>query len=141
MVAGKPIVAVTPVTGSTNRPLARPRGFTIEAASLPPDLGHVTSADGRDVLGSPLDPSVEQRSAAGLSDEFRAVWADTTFSASNRTTRARVAAIPRLNPVAIVIPAYRGVATTLACLRSVFASGPTSPPTSNSTICSATPLP
>ena len=124
MVAGKPIVAATPVTGSTNRPLARPRGFTIEAASLPPGLVHVTSADGRDVLGSPLDPGVEQRSAAGLSDEFRPVWADTTFSASNRTTRARVAAIPRPNPVAIVIPAYRGVATTLACLRSVFASVP-----------------
>ncbi len=129
-VAGRSIVAAGPLTWSANRPLARPRGFTIDAASLPSGPVHVVGADGRDLLGSPLDPSAEQRSAAGLADSFRPIWVDATSLPSRRPDSARVSAEPvaRRPPAAIVIPAYRGAAAILACLRSVFASTPPNTP-------------
>jgi GT2 family glycosyltransferase len=51
--------------------LARPRGFVVPAARLSAPAGawHVLTEDGRDLLGSPLDPMAEQRAgrAAALS--------------------------------------------------------------------------
>ena len=125
-----PIVATDPVAWSANRPLARPRGFAVDAASLPPGLVRITGPDGRDLLGSPLDPGAEQRSAAGLADDFRPVWADVALSRPYRpqSTEAEGGGTPPRPPAAIVIPAYRGAAATLACLRSVWASVPPNTP-------------
>ncbi len=139
-VAGTSIVVAGPVAWPTNRPLARPCGFTVDFP-LSPGLVHVTGPDGRDLLGSPLDPGAEQRSAAGLSDSFHPTWADTSFSFSRRRKKAGVkgtAGSPLL-PVTIVVPAYRGLETTLACLHSVFASVP--PGTSVHVIDDASPEP
>ena len=58
----------TSMTADTERPLARPRRFQIAAERLAGLRGavRVLGPDGRDLLGSPLDPSAEARSAAGL---------------------------------------------------------------------------
>jgi GT2 family glycosyltransferase len=99
------------------RPLARPRRFQVAAADLPPGLLRVTGPDGRDLLGSPLDPAAERRSAAGLEAGFQPVWADVIGPAPATSPRA-----PR--PVDVVVPVYGGRAQTLACLDSVLASLP-----------------
>jgi hypothetical protein len=53
-----------------SKPLARPRGFRIPAAQLLQfdGLVHVRGPDGRNLTGSPLDPSAERRSAVIASD-------------------------------------------------------------------------
>ncbi len=74
-------------------PLARPRGFAIDCPRGA--RVRVTDMDGRDLLGSPLGG------------------------------RARAAAAPRpsgTDTVAVVVPVYRGLAQTLACVRSVLAT-------------------
>ena len=100
------------------RPLAQPRSFVLPAASLEP-LGHpiqVTSANGQPLLGSPLDPGLEARSAEGTEPRFAPSWAGVAGSS------------PRTRPAAentqIVIPVYRGIAATLACINSVLATVP-----------------
>ena len=103
------------------RPLARPRRFAIAADALPPGLVHVRGADGRDLLGSPVDPGLEARSAAGLAPgQWTPIWADVTPPAN--------ATPPVTRPVDVVIPVYGAAgqdpATTLACLDSVLASLP-----------------
>jgi GT2 family glycosyltransferase len=78
------------VTFAGTSPLARPRGFRM--ACPPARVVRVLDADGRDVLGSPLGG------------------------------RARVRPAPRPtgeSGVAVVVPVYRGLPQTLACLRSV----------------------
>jgi GT2 family glycosyltransferase/glycosyltransferase involved in cell wall biosynthesis len=75
-------------------PLARPRGFT---STVPAGLAvHVRGPDGRDVLGSPLPAAVPT---------------------IPKPRRARPAACPGL-AVDVIIPVYRGLDATLACLRS-----------------------
>jgi GT2 family glycosyltransferase/glycosyltransferase involved in cell wall biosynthesis len=89
---------------SNNSLLGRPRGFAVPAAALRgmPGPLHVLGRDGRDLLGSPLDP--------------RAVPAPMPVDAT----------IPRLagpsvrrSPVAVVMPVYGGANHTLACIDSV----------------------
>ena len=98
------------------RPLARPRRFVVAAADLPPGLLRVTGPDGRDLLGSPLDPAAERRSAAGLDSGFQPVWADVTGSPPIKAARARA--------VDVIVPVHGGGTQTLACLDSVLASLP-----------------
>ncbi len=96
-------------------PLAQPRAFSLAAADLPASAVHV-QANGRDLLGSPLDPGLERRSAAGLATRFQPVWADIVGPAP--------AIQPRRRAIDVVVPVYGGAAATLACLDSVLASLP-----------------
>jgi GT2 family glycosyltransferase/glycosyltransferase involved in cell wall biosynthesis len=104
----------------TMPPLARPRHFTVSAADLPAGALHVTGPDGRDLLGSPLDPGLERRSAAALAAGqaplWAPVWADVVGTAPNGS--------PRTGPVDVVVPVYGGFEQTMACLDSVLATLP-----------------
>ncbi len=100
-----------------SRPMARPRGFRLHAAGLPPGPVAFTGTDGRALLGSPVDPGLERRSAAGLEASFTPVWAD--------VRGVPPTAVPARPPVDVVVPVFRGLQTTLACLHSVL---PTLPP-------------
>ncbi len=121
--------------------LARPRGFRVPAAKLAGFAGklHIRGADGRDLLGSPLDPGSEQRVGAAA-----AMALAQQYPAAKRARRQHiVAAVPALpvdavapcppigvsrrrRSVDIVVPVYGGAALTLACLDSVLADLPPS---------------
>ena len=128
------LVADLPETEAT-RPLARLRRFHIAA---PPQDGplKICGTDGRDLMGSPLDPGAERRSAA-LASRLIAAHAPAS-KATRRPIRApdRVAvpadivglpaqavAAPQ-RPVAVVIPVYGTRDLTLACIASVQATVP-----------------
>jgi GT2 family glycosyltransferase len=116
-VAGHRITAREPLEDPDfGRPMARPRRFTIPAAALPTGLLDVTGAGGRALLGSPIDPGLEQRSAAGLDTGFTPVWADVTGPARTSPSKRR--------PIDVVVPVYRGLNLTMACLHSVLATLP-----------------
>lgn len=121
-------------------PLARPRGFRLPAsriAGLAMPLA-LRDAEGRDLLGSPLDPTAERRSAEAMARAIaRATGGGCADKAKPpaRATFAAHAAIhadlhgspaerarTRPRPVSIVIPVYLGRDETLACLESVFAT-------------------
>ncbi|MDR3538440.1 MAG: glycosyltransferase [Acetobacteraceae bacterium] len=57
-------------------PLARPRGFVVTAERLARFAGpwHVLTQDGRDLLGSPLDPTGEQRAAAAAASALARLY-------------------------------------------------------------------
>jgi len=117
------------------RPLARPRRFVVPAAALAGLDGQlrVLGADGSDLTGSPLDPGLEARAARASAEAVaralpvlgrarRAVpWLPARADAI--ATPAQAPHRPR-RPVAVVVPAYRGEAITLACLDAVFATVP-----------------
>ena len=112
LVAGKRLVARELVENpDSKRPLARPRRFRVAAQDLPTGLVVVTTEGGRPLLGSPIDPGLEMRSAMGLEASFTPIWADVVGPA------------PRLMPkralVDVVIPVHDGLDVTLACLDSV----------------------
>ena len=97
-------------------PLSRPRGFSLSAEQVEA-MGApiaVTDADGRPLLGSPLDPNLERRG----SPAFAPIWADLVGSARPVESAAR--------EVDVVVPVHGGGAETLACLDSVLASVPAS---------------
>ena len=102
---------------SLHRPLARPRGFRLTAAEVAA-LGvplSIQGPDGRHLLGSPLDPTLEARAAADPAHAgFTPVWAD-VMGPPPQPSKIRP-------PIDIVMPVYRGVEETLACLDSVLAS-------------------
>lgn len=110
-----------------DRPLARPRRFTVAAAVINQDHAlSVRAPDGRHLLGSPLDPGLEWRTAATLARAVQhpqsapahaTILADTVRPRASRPTT-------RPGPVDVVIPVYRGRSQTLACLNSVLASMP-----------------
>ncbi len=119
-------------------PLARPRGFIVPAsrfahAAMPLSL---RDGDGRDLLGSPLDPTAEQASAAALArvagdvarknGATRAGVGRPVWAAIHADLRGAAAEHRRSRPrrVSVVVPAYRGVAETLACLDSLRAALP-----------------
>ncbi len=108
-------------THEATRPLARPRRFYVAAADLPPRSVHVLGSDGCDLLGSPIDPGLERRAAAGLeAGRWAPIWAD-VLAPPNTTP-------PVNRPVDVIVPVYgargRDPAPTLACLASVLASLP-----------------
>ena len=94
----------------TGRPMARPRHFALSAVQAEAMGGPlaVMGRNGRALWGSPVDP--------GLLARIAPAWADTLGPPpAPGTTRP---------PVDVVIPVYRGLAETLACLASVLASIP-----------------
>ena len=95
------IVAREKLSVTGDRPLSRPRGFSMAADPTCPI--HVRGPDGAHLLGSPL-PARPDRPLARIS-----------------RARPRPEPQPEL-PVAVIIPVHRGVRTTLACLDSVLAS-------------------
>ncbi len=117
-----PVVATQPAAGLSGLgAFARPRRFRVPAAALPDGMLRVLGADGRDLLGSPLDPGLERRAAAALrgggGDLAAApLWADFVGAAPAVTRRATAADV--------VVPAYRDAPRTLACLDSVLATLP-----------------
>ncbi len=123
-----------------DRPLARPRGFLVPASDLAgfDGLIRVAGRDGRDLMGSPLDPSAEQHAAAfaAAGDRPRSSCGsgvrareregrDNPFRPSpSRHRRPPCAGGRDAAPVDVVIPVYRGLAATLACLDAVLADLP-----------------
>lgn len=118
--------------------LGRPRGFRLSAAQLLRFDGpvRVRGADGRDLTGSPLDPSAERRSAASTARIFAEL-----FPASGPPTHQPSRALSFLSvpahvvggpvqggftrrPVDIVVPVYNGLEQTLSCLDAVLADLP-----------------
>lgn len=114
-------------------PLARPRGFTLPAARFAHAARPLSLRDGegRDVLGSPLDPGAEVASAAAQAH----AWARMTGGDARRGGRPAFAARAAIHAdligppaehrrarprrVTVVVPVYRGAAETLATLDSL----------------------
>lgn len=118
--------------------LARPRGFSVPAAALARFSGpvRVLGADGRDLAGSPLDPAAPARAATAIARLVarRVPLCGTPEAADDLELAAAAAELrgppakARLAPgrkVAVVVPAFRDAAMTLACLAAVFATVPT----------------
>ncbi len=112
-------------------PFAEPRDFGVEAADLPPAGAElrVLGPHGRALYGSPLRPGEAARSArlsARLSGPSRVQpWAPAA-PPPREPSIAVGAVVPRdeaapatARPLAVVIPVYRGLVITLACIDSV----------------------
>lgn len=121
------------------RPLSRPRRFVIPAHDLAGFAGPltVTAEDGSKLLGSPLDPAGPARAAAEIARRVAASvpalgpsaaeTVEISIPADISVPPAHAVPAPE-RPVAIVIPAYRDLSLTRACLASVFASCPDGTP-------------
>jgi hypothetical protein len=148
-----PILSVVPLEGNAcinvvtsrhadgiahRKPLARLRGFQIPEAQLQHLDGQVRvlGHDGRNLTGSPLDPSAERRSA-----EAAASIVAQLFPASANASRTAVQLMPlpsvpahlvgghpsggrTRRPVDVIIPVYGGLELTLACIESVMVDLP-----------------
>ena len=109
-------------------------GFRLEAASLPAGLIALRGPDGRELLGSPLDPGAEARAAAAVAQaaaarrggrrpaeavafaEATPAWAD---------LRGPAPAVGTSDPPAdVVIAVHDGGDAVLACLESVLPTLP-----------------
>jgi GT2 family glycosyltransferase len=114
------LMLTAPANGvDISRPLARPRHLALAASDIA-ELGEplsIIGPDGRHLLGSPLEPGIEARAAAGAPG-FAPLWADVIGNAAIPNQTARPA------PVDVVIPVYRGLDETIACIESVRASLP-----------------
>ena len=110
-----------------DRPLARPRRLALSATCLDGDGAvSVLDADRRHLLGSPIDPGLEWRTAAALAQAVRRPGPAPAYASIladiARPGAMRPARLP--GPVDVVIPVYRGCFPTLACLDSVLAALP-----------------
>lgn len=109
-----------------DRPLGRARRFAVPAAALDGHRGAVSvrALNGRHLLGSPLDPGLEGRTAATLARAVHQPGPAPTHAPILADIIAprplRPAARPR--PVDVVIPVHGGRLHTLACLDSVLAT-------------------
>ena len=121
------------------RPMTRPRGCSVPAEALAGHVGPfcVLGAD-RPLSGSPVDPFDALRAAQAAARMVARAWPalsvaeargeTPSFSAQAAVMGPRAAAVPAPDrPVAIVIPVYRDLASTLACLDSVRANCPEAP--------------
>lgn len=107
--------------------LAQPRGFTIPESRLRGYSGlvHVRGLDGRDILGSPLDPAAERVSAIAAAmalasnDTVAPVVGWCPGAAEIRGPTPPIGVRRRRRDVAIVVPVHGGTEVTLACLDSV----------------------
>ncbi|MDR3520800.1 MAG: glycosyltransferase [Acidocella sp.] len=91
-------------------PFARRLSFAVSAAklkSLTPPL-HITGPDGADIMGSPLDPAL-----------FKLVKPLTGNAAASKK-----AALPPSQALAVVVPVYRDIGVTKACLAALQAALP-----------------
>jgi GT2 family glycosyltransferase/glycosyltransferase involved in cell wall biosynthesis len=147
-----PVVSVVPLAGgpgltviadertvqvATRTPLARPRGFHIPADKLRSITGpvRVSGPDGRNLTGSPLDPSQERCSAeaasrivAGLfpasGDPVKDTGVGRLQSSPAHLIGGPVQGGSKRRPVDVVVPVYGGLEHTLACLDSALADLP-----------------
>jgi GT2 family glycosyltransferase/glycosyltransferase involved in cell wall biosynthesis len=91
-------------------PFARRLSFAVPAAklkSLTPPL-HITGPDGADIMGSPLDPAL-----------FKLVKPLAGAAAAPKKT-----ALPPRQALAVVVPVYRDIGVTKACLAALQAALP-----------------
>jgi GT2 family glycosyltransferase len=120
------------------KPLARLRSFRIPAAQLRHLDGpvRVRGHDGRNLTGSPLDPSAERRSAEAAASIVAQFF---PASAEASRTAAKLMPLPSVpadlvgshpsggrtkRPVDVIIPVYGGRELTLACIGSVLVDLP-----------------
>jgi len=115
-------------------PLARARGFIVPPGALARLARplHVRGRDGRDLMGSPLDPAAEQAAATAAAAALAQYLAAKpgriapfplpAIPADVVAARPAAAAARRDRKVAIVIPVHGKTATVLACLDSVLAT-------------------
>jgi len=118
--------------------LARPRRFHLPASKLA-CMGavHVLGRDGGDLLGSPLDPGAEQRSAMAAAAALTRLYSPHRAGRRSAPLVAPAAipadtvgrqpvgrAPPRRNAVDIIVPVHGGGAQVLTCLDSVLATAP-----------------
>ena len=140
--SGITVVAEDPaVNVGQRRPLARPRGFHIPADQLRGFAGpvRVCGPDGRHLTGSPLDPSVERRSAEAAAQIVAGLFPAPGQKASATSATSRALLLPSVpvhvrggpvqngfkkRSVDIIIPVFGGLDLALACLQSVLAALP-----------------
>lgn len=121
------ITASEPASASLpGRLLARPRRFTAPLMAGESPV-RVLDAAGRDLLGSPLDPSAERHAAVVLA--HAAAGQDVPAPAQAAIPVGALGTKPISRPrrpacVDVVVPIYRGLAQTLACLDSVLDTVP-----------------
>ena len=115
------------------RPMTRPRGFRLESAQLARFAGalEVLGPDGRHLYGSPLDPGQERRSALAAVAATRRLFPASPADRKRATPPIDLPGLPaditgtkppgpwRKRPVDVVIPVYRGLAETMACIATV----------------------
>ncbi len=123
-------------------PLSRPRGFTVAAARLVglarplQVLAPDGTAHGTPLAGSPLDPGAELRTAITIARAVAARFPlrgtpaatddpllHAAAAAALRGTTATAKPAPT-RPVAVVIPVYRGLEITHACIDATLATVP-----------------
>lgn len=134
------LTKVSPGRSAKASPKVSPSGSTGKSTSGAegPGLVHILTADGRPLLGSPLDP------AALLSAGARTAASGAVSAPAPRAKRSRPAPASRAAPapasvsspvatepvgadgrhrgVTVVVPVHNGFATVRACLRSVLAT-------------------
>ena len=122
------VAATEPADGVLlQRPMARPWAFSVPASAFAGQAGAVSvrGADGRHLLGSPVDSGLERRAAAALARAVRdgamPAWAD---AGGVPPAAAPVLPAPVRSVADIVIPVYRGLQLTLDCIASVLATVP-----------------
>ncbi len=117
-------------------------GFRLEAAALPAGSVALRGPDGRELLGSPLDPGAEARTAAAVARAAAAArggrrpveaawfaeavpaWADLRGPTPGRSAGAGTASATGAPPADVVIAVHDGGAAVLACLASVLPTLP-----------------
>jgi len=147
-----PVLSIVPMGGGTGiavtaddlaadirhpQPLARPRGFHVDAARLRQFDGpvRVLGEDGRDLTGSPLDPSAERRSAAAASRSVAQIFPVSPLapavpefiplvSVPAHVIGSQRRGGDRRRPVDVVVPVYGGLDLALSCLDAVLADLP-----------------
>ena len=137
--AGITVVADNRTSDIAHRkPLARPRSFHIPAALLLQFDGpvRICGHDGRNLTGSPLDPSAERRSAEAAASLVAQLFPATATASRPGSNVMPLPAVPAhlmggqarggrtKRPVDVIVPVYGGMELTLACLQSVLADLP-----------------
>ena len=115
--------------------LGQPRGFTVPEATLQGLRGmlHVLGRDGRDLLGSPLNPRAELEAGAAAASMLARLYPAARARPPRPIAPAAIpvaTTIPRMAgtvarprpPVDVVVAVHGGTGHTLACLDSVLAN-------------------
>ena len=119
-----------------DRPLARPRGFQVSAAQMQRFHGlvQVYGHDGRELIGSPVDPSAERRSAQAASRYTARLFPAPGCTSRSMPGLSRLAVPAHVvgsrrrggtkRAVDVIVPVYGKLDLTLSCLNSVLADLP-----------------